>query len=233
MRDFLVVIPAFNPTASLIHYVHKLIDEKIPSIIVVNDGSRKEFMPIFERLAKVKGCTVLHHKENLGKGQALKTAFHHVLEKGVPWNVVTADCDGQHSVSDVLQVGEALQNIQDGIVLGTRNFREKSVPFRSLIGNILTNRIFHLLFSYPLKDTQTGLRGIPFPELASITKLHGDRYEYEMNMLIFMAKQQATIKEVPIQTLYFNNNANSYYHPFKDSLKILNTILFNIRISNN
>lgn len=232
MRNFIVVIPALNPTEQLIHYVDELLKENIPQVIIVNDGSKKKCEFIFTQIQNKKRCIVLKHERNLGKGQALKTAFQYVLNKGSYRGVVTADCDGQHSVEDVVKVGEALIDVQHGIILGVRNFKEKHVPFRSYIGNTITIFIFNLLFGCKLKDTQTGLRGIPFELLNSIATIFGDRYEYEMNMLIYAAKNQLIIKEVPIHTLYFNKNENSYYHPLKDSLKILRAIIFNFRSTN-
>lgn len=231
MRNFIVVIPALNPSEELIHYVDKLLKENIPQVIVVNDGSKGECNFIFKQIQNKKRCIVLEHERNLGKGQALKTAFQYVLNKGSYRGIVTADCDGQHSVEDVVNVGEALTDIQQGIILGVRNFKEKHVPFRSYLGNTITVFIFHLLFKYKLQDTQTGLRGIPFELLKSITTIFGDRYEYEMNVLIYATKNQLTIKEVPIHTLYFNKNTNSYYQPLKDSLKILRTIILSFRAS--
>ncbi len=38
-----------------------------------------------------------------------------------------------------------------------------------------------------LFDTQTGLRGFPASLLARLTRIEGERYEYEMNMLLICA----------------------------------------------
>lgn len=232
MKNFSVVIPALNPTNKLLFYVDELLNENIPQIIVVNDGSKKECKPIFSQLRAKQRCIVLQHEVNRGKGQALKTAFQYVLQNERNRDIVTADCDGQHSVEDVLKVGKALEEFHNGLILGVRNFREKHVPLRSYLGNTLTIFIFTLLFRCKLKDTQTGLRGIPYEFLNAITNLLGDRYEYEMNVLIYAARNKIPIKEMPIQTLYFHNNSNSYYHPLKDSLKILGMIISNFRTSN-
>jgi hypothetical protein len=55
--------------------------------------------------------------------------------------------------------------------------------------------------------------------------LKGERYEYEINMLIFAQKRQLTINEIPIQTLYFNHNSGSHYHSIKDSLRVFKKLL--------
>jgi hypothetical protein len=47
------------------------------------------------------------------------------------------------------------------IVLGVRNLSNKNVPLTSKVGNTFSRIYFKLLTGESLKDTQTGLRGIP------------------------------------------------------------------------
>ncbi|MBS4179530.1 glycosyltransferase family 2 protein [Lederbergia citrea] len=226
MIDCTVIIPALNPNESLIEYVKTLLSEGVGHIIVVNDGSLEDLKYIFTELSMIESCTVLAHKENSGKGRALKTGFKHYLnQKNAITGVITADADGQHSVEDVCKVAKALVNSNEGIFFGVRDFNESNIPVRSYFGNRITSFIFQLLFRYRLKDTQTGLRGIPHSELKWISELKGERYEYEMNMLINAAKRKIKINEIPIQTLYFNNNASSHYNPIIDSIIIFHKLI--------
>lgn len=221
MRKCAVIIPVLNPVEGLINYVAELLNKGAPQIIVVNDGSDEELLPIFEKLDAMKGCTVLTHEVNRGKGRALKTAFTYFLEHYKDLvGVITADADGQHTVMDVCRISEALERDDEGIILGVRDFDEVNIPKRSLIGNKLTSYIFRLLYGYNIKDTQTGLRGIPIKVLPSLIKLQGERYEYEMNMLIQAKKMNLKISEVPIETVYFNNNEGSHYNSIVDSTRI-------------
>lgn len=71
-----IVIPAYQPEDILVAYVLKLLDAKVGPVLVVDDGSRESCRPIFDRLAGLEDCTVLHHPVNRGKGAALKTAIH-------------------------------------------------------------------------------------------------------------------------------------------------------------
>lgn len=234
MKDFSVLIPALNPTESLIEYVRDLLNEEIPQIVVINDGSKEACQHIFTELNNFPRCTILTHEINKGKGQSLKTGFQYLLGHCSVSGIVTADADGQHSVEDVIKVGEALHDFQEGIILGVRNFHDANVPFRSYLGNTITSSIFGWLFKVHLKDTQTGLRGIPKKMLVPFTSLRGKRYEYEMNMLIEVSKRNLKIAEIPIHTLYFDNNKSSYYHPIKDSFIILRIIISGyFRKSNN
>lgn len=221
MKECVVIIPALNPEETLIDYVAELLNKGALQIIVVNDGSDKELLPIFEKLASNERCTVLTHDVNCGKGRALKTAFAYVLENYKELaGVITADADGQHTIQDVFKIAKELERDPNGIILGVRDFDQTNIPKRSLIGNKLTSFIFRLLYGYNIKDTQTGLRGIPINLLPAFVKLKGERYEYEMNMLIQVKKLNATMSEVPIETVYFNNNEGSHYNSIVDSTRI-------------
>ena len=48
----------------------------------------------------------------------------------------------------------------------------------------------------------------------------GERFEFETNMLIETKEKDIPILEVPIETIYIENNATSHFNPLKDSLKI-------------
>jgi len=226
MSKCAVIIPALNPTESLIEYVKTLLASDIPQVIIVDDGSKEELKDIFATLSKLSRCIVLTHESNKGKGRALKTAFQYFLKHHSNLDgVITADADGQHSTSDVLKLAAELGSLQNGIILGVRDFRQNDVPVRSIIGNRITSFIFSVFYGDWLEDTQTGLRGIPRKELAKIIDLKGERYEYEINMLIYAKKMNLKVREIPIQTLYFNNNEGSHYNSVIDSLRVFSKLL--------
>ena len=92
----------------------------------------------------IENVTILNHLVNKGKGAALKTAFKYIasLEKK-DRVIVTADADGQHKPEDIFKVTKYYEEINEGIVLGSRKFDGK-VPFRSRFGNDATKFIYRL-----------------------------------------------------------------------------------------
>ena len=183
-RRAAIVIPAYQPTSTLADLVAGLsADGRV--IIVVDDGSSKECAPIFARVAACANVTVISHAVNLGKGQALKTAFNHVLlhAPAEAVGVVTADADGQHLAADVRRILERLEQSPSALVLGTRRF-EGRVPLRNRLGNVITRGVFRLLIGRHVSDTQTGLRGIPRTFLGELLQLEAGRYEFELEMLV-------------------------------------------------
>lgn len=225
MINCVVTIPALNPTERLIDYIEVLAKDGITHIVIINDGSTAASLPVFEELKQRVYCTVLTHETNQGKGRALKTAFTYILEHFSDIDgVVTADADGQHAVEDVVKIAKLLVPDENKIILGIRDFNRQDVPKKSILGNKLTRFIFYALFKEKLVDTQTGLRGIAIHDLPWLIQLKGERYEYEINMLIYCIERKIPLQEVQIETLYFDNNNGSYYKSIQDSLRILTKI---------
>jgi len=213
-----IVIPAYEPSPLLADLVEELSRDGRP-IVVVDDGSSPECAATFARVAACPQVVVLVHAVNLGKGQALKTAFNHVLLKiSAAVGVVTADADGQHLAADIRRVAEVLERGRAALILGSRRF-EGRVPFRSRIGNALTRGVFRVLLGKSLIDTQTGLRGIPQRFLRELLQLEAGRYEFELEMLVHATERRVPIEEVTITTVY-GSFAKSHFNPLRDSLRI-------------
>jgi glycosyltransferase involved in cell wall biosynthesis len=215
-----VLIPAYNPDKTLILLVHQLIQLNFKDIIIVNDGSKQECDEIFYILGEIKQCHILRHAVNLGKGRALKNGLNYFYLNFLnSFGIVTADADGQHNPDDIVKIAKSLENNPNKLVLGVRKFG-KSTPWRSLIGNTITKYIFAFLVGQKLTDTQTGLRGIPIQYIPLFIRLEGERYEYEMNMLLTSKSHNICLIEEQINTIYIENNKSSYFNPLIDSMKI-------------
>jgi len=215
-----ILIPSYNPDQRLLELVEALIGEGVKHIIIVNDGSLEECNPIFEKLETLEACTVLKHAVNCGKGRALKTGlnYFHLHFPNSP-GIVTADSDGQHQPTDILKIVNALKKNPGKFIMGVRKMGEK-VPFRSRFGNVLTRFVFSFVIGKKISDTQSGLRGLPRPLVPQLLKVKGERYEYEINMLILTKKQSIDIIEKSIDTIYIEDNKSSHFNPFFDSMKI-------------
>ncbi len=223
------LIPAFKPAFSLSEVVEQLVcSRRFAAVVLVNDGSGREYETVFQAAAE-SGAVVLRHFVNLGKGMALRTGFNHILCRyPESVGVVTLDADGQHLVSDVLKVAERLIQAPAGLILGCRTFG-RGTPLRSRIGNLLTCRIMRLLAGFRISDTQTGLRGIPRFFIPHLLRLKTCGYDYELDMLVNTRKHGIPLYEVPIHTVYIDDNSSSHFNPFIDSIKIyLVFIKFNL-----
>lgn len=213
------LIPSYQPNHTLIDLVHECVKHPI-RVIVVDDGGQQPYKPIFDALPS--SVILLTHEQNQGKGAALKTGFHYIKEhfseeQGV---VVTLDGDGQHKVSDALELAFETLKLEKTIMLGVRDFSQHDVPLKSALGNKLTRFITQFLIGSPISDTQTGLRAFTYDTLDFCLSIEQNRYEYEMNMLLGAKKHGIRLLEHPIETVYIDNNSASHFNPVLDSLKI-------------
>ena len=229
----IVVIPAYEPSRVFIDYAREILKKGFGGLVVVDDGSGEKFSDIFSELASLDGCEVISYAENQGKGFALKTAFKYCKDNyDESYAFVTADCDGQHLVEDVENVAATALEHKSKLILGARDFSLEQVPARSKAGNLNIRRLFKFFYGLSLSDTQTGLRAFSYSLLDKLISVRGNRFEYEMNMLIVLHKAHFDILEVPIATVY-NKKAEdvdkvSHFKTFSDSLRVTATLFQNL-----
>ena len=220
-----VIIPAYEPAESFPAYVRSLTKENISACVVVDDGSGESYAARFQEVAACPKCVVLHHERNQGKGAALKTAFSYCREHFPASSVyATADADGQHLVPDVLRILDAVLESPQGIILGSRNFHGKDVPARSRWGNMWTSLFFRFVHGQKVSDTQTGLRGFSGSLLDWLLSVPGNRFEYEMNMLIHAGHDSIPLHAVTITTVYNEESRHSHFQLFRDSGLVMKAV---------
>ena len=239
MRNrFIALIPAYEPDVKILGLTDEL-REKGFDIVVVDDGSGPEYEQIFRELAE--GATVLTHAANRGKGAALRTGLEYINKymaysetvltasgavsvSGRDAVIVTVDADGQHLPDDVLRVAEIAASRPDALVLGSRALDE-DVPARSRLGNTVTRHVYSAVTGVHVHDTQTGLRAFHRSMIPRLLGIEGDRYEYEINMLMQLAADGVPIIEERIETVYEDNNSGSHFRTLQDSFRVYKEIL--------
>lgn len=213
-----LIIPAYKPGREMLELLEQFRGNADFCPVVVDDGSGEHFCEIFDAVPDF--AVLLRHEVNRGKGAALKTAIAHVLANMPDCALaLTADADGQHRYEDILRVNASAQAHPGALVLGGRRF-DGEVPLRSRMGNAITRQVFAIASGAKVYDTQTGLRAFDRAAMERFMKVGGDRYEYEINMLLDAAQSGMPIVEETIETVYLNDNSSSHFNPFKDSLKI-------------
>ena len=227
-KSAVILIPSLEPDDRLPAYLGQLRERGFERMVVVDDGSSEKAQHLFDQMARMEGVTVLHHDVNHGKGVALKTGYAWIRDN-LPEisGVITADADGQHTVEDCWRLAEALAEGKRALYLGSRDFNLPNVPARSRKGNKITSAVFWALYGQYLPDTQTGLRAFRREELPFMIEVSGERYEYEMNVLIACARASIPMIPLTIETVYENDNAGSHFHPVRDSIRIYRVILGN------
>lgn len=151
----IVIIPALNPDEGL----RKLVERNLElenQVILVDDGSDRKFETLFWELGEK--CIVLRHRENRGKGAAIKTALDYIKKELWECSVIgIMDADGQHLPEDMSKLLMKSAAEPSALILGSRRI-DQNVPWKSRMGNLVTRRVFRLVTGVEVSDTQTGLR---------------------------------------------------------------------------
>lgn len=217
-----IIIPAYNEEGSIKNVLGKIpknvlgIKEIIP--IVVDDGS-------FDRtngIASEETKYVARHLVNLGLGAALTTGFE--AAKKLNCDIaVTLDGDGQHNPNDITKLVGPILNGQADIVIGTRMFDTKNMPFIKIFGNWVMNVITALVFQKWSSDTQSGMRALDKKALNKI-KLHSVGYEISSEIIGEAKRAKLKLCEVPIETIY-TDYSNAKGQSWLNGINILTRII--------
>jgi putative flippase GtrA len=224
VRQMIVLIPAFEPDDRVVTLIEQILSKHPTTrIVVVDDGSGDRYRAVFDS-AEALGAVVLRSETNHGKGHALKEGFAYIAEAFPREPLVCADCDGQHTYLAISRVGVEIERHTNTLVLGTRSFSGE-VPARSRIGNSATKVLFGVATGLDLADTQTGLRGYPGAMIPWLLTIKGERFDYELNVLLHTKDSGVNIVEVPIETIYLDGNASSHFRPIVDSIRVYAPLL--------
>lgn len=217
----IAVIPAYEPDERMIALLREAVAAGLHPV-VVDDGSGEEYELLFQTARQY--AEVLTSPVNRGKGDALKRAYRWILDREADAVAVVLDCDGQHRVEDALKLCGAAERNRGTLFLGCRR-QSKASPLRSRFGNGVTRLVYRVSTGKALYDTQTGLRACHTDLLPRLLLVPGERYEYEMNVLLHFAKAGIPMEELPIETIYYDNNAGSHFQTIRDSWRIYREII--------
>ncbi len=193
--DVWVIMAAYNEEARI-----KPVLEQVLSfakhVVVVDDGSTDSTASIVKR---VKGATLLQHKNNKGKGSAVRSGCDFAIKKGAK-QLILMDSDGQHDPRNIPRFVKALKGVD--IVYGFRVQRD-NMPFLYKFGNWFLTLYARILFGSQIKDTQGGFRAMSADAYKKV-RWHATRYEMETEMIAHAAKHKLTYKQIPIKTIYLD-----------------------------
>jgi glycosyltransferase involved in cell wall biosynthesis len=211
---YAIVISAYNHGAQVGGVVEKCLQLRLP-VIVVDDGSTDSTRSV---LASLSGVTVIHHKENQGKGASLLTGFAAALPFA-DW-AITIDADGQHDPEDILSLISVIGAVTGGqrpLVVGKRvGMGHGNVPWTSRWGRRFANFWVWISCGRWLSDSQSGFRVYPLPETLHLgTK--AKRYQFEVEVLVRAVWYGIPIIEAPVHAIYGPPGERvSHFRPWLD-----------------
>ena len=222
-----IVIPALNPPTSFPSYIEALKEEGFSRIVVVNDGSRTDKLPVFYKVKRA-GAIVIDHAQNMGQGAAMRTGFRYYMEhfQGQSDGVITLNADRQLPASDAAKIASSLHNEQAmgsfALVVGTRNLLGKNVTdYDYNMGGVM-KLLYHMLMGVRLNDPLSGVFGIPDLRVPHCLEVGGDGYAYVTSMT--MSFEKIGFLQVPVSYANYEDDASPAFRKIADTIWILFTI---------
>ena len=166
-------------------------------IIAVDDGSRDSTATVLEVLAtSTPGLRVVSHKENRGKGAAIRTGREQVRGD----YVLFQDADMELDPADIPRLIAPLLDGRADAVLGSRFARREEHQVRNYwhrLGNSALTMMSNVFTGLDLTDMETGYKAFTAPAFR-IMHLTSDRFGMEPEIVARLAQMRARVYEVPI-----------------------------------
>lgn len=227
-----VLAVASEPGRALVDLVESLVQAGAPAILVVDDGSSAARTWVLDRVALDPTVHLLRHTKPHGRGAALKTGMQYLVDHLPHYlGLVTTTADSQYAATDVLRVMRALHRSPKLVILGARATGGDVMPLTGgrQTSALLRHRIMRLAFRaftrVALTDVQTRLRGLPAALLPRLLKIPGARYDYELAMLLHIARSGYPMAEHAVFGNTEPPSADYGFHPVAESLDLLRALL--------
>ena len=184
-----IVISAYNEEAGLPEVLGKLsrVIDGSYEVIVVDDGSTDGTA----RVAKEFACRVIRHRENLGKGAAMRSGT--LTARGD--KIIFLDADGQHPANLVPKIARLLDMHDMAVACRTQDGGNLSRIHR--IGNFVLGNLIRRVYHYKPHDPLTGFIGMKRSHLLHM-KLDSTGFTVETEIAIKSASMGLDVIDIPI-----------------------------------
>ena len=187
-----VIIPTLNEESTILQTIKKVLAQKsVNQIIVIDDGSTDNTLKLIKKI-KSRRLTVISHKQNLGKGAAIRTGLLYARED----LVIIQDADLEYDPKEYDKlINHATPN---SVVYGSRIKGNNPHAYtRTYLGNTFITAFANLLFGIHLTDSYTCYKLIPY-KIAKSLNLQSNGFEIEAEITGKLARKKIPIIEIPI-----------------------------------
>jgi len=223
--DVTVLLPAYNEEQAIEHVLAEVVaalaDEPLKfEILVVDDASSDRTVAYAERFAA--RCTrcevrVLRRRENGGAGAARKDGVRAARGEVV----VMLDADGSYPAASVRDL---LRHFPDyDQVNGARTSEQGTMPLLRRPAKWLIRRLACYLTGREIPDLNTGLKAFKRDAMLEWLWVVPDGFSCVTTMTLAFLTNGYAVKYVP--TPYRQRIGRSKFHPIKDTLAYLNTVI--------
>ncbi len=198
-----VIMPAHNEGSHIFDNIKETHDvfkktKRDFEIILVDDGSSDNTYSEAMRATEIfNNLKVVKHNKNNGKGNALKDGFNYVTGE----YVVFLDSDLDLHPHQLHRLFSIMRNEQAEVITGSKYHPDSKLnypPHRKLISKIYAFTL-KILFSLPIRDTQTGIKIFKHEVLKRVfPRVLCKRYVFDVELLANANRLGYKIAESPI-----------------------------------
>ena len=214
-------IPAYNEERSIAAVLIKT-KKYVDKIIVCDDGSDD----LTSIIAQELGAIVVRHPNNLGKGEAIRTAFLKALDLSADI-IVTFDGDGQHDPDEIPRIIEPILSRRAEVSIGSRFLLNSlnEVPLHRRIGITLLDFFYSIFNNNKIYDTQSGFRAFSSQAAQMMLNTQSKGYGIEFEQLFVSEKKGINIVEVPVFMRYKGLPNTSKKHAALQGFDIIDSLI--------
>ena len=203
-----VVLPAYHAAATLARTLAELDREVIDEIVLVDDASTDQTVPVAREL----GLEPISHELNRGYGGNQKTCYRRVLELGADI-IVMVHPDYQYSPLLVPAMASMIAYGEYDLVLGSRILAQNSVargmPRYKYVANRFLTLVENVFLQQKLSEYHTGLRAFSSTLLAALPfERNSDDFVFDNQIIAQAISVGARIGEVSCPTRYETDSSS-------------------------
>ncbi len=192
----LVIIPAFNESASILNTV-KDIKDNAPGFdyVIINDCSTDNM----KQICRDNNLNVVNLPVNLGIGGAVQTGYKYAREYGYD-AAVQFDGDGQHKAEYLQMMADLMEKEELDMVIGSRFIEREGFQstFMRKVGIKFFTGLIKLITGKKVTDPTSGMRMVG-KDLIDQFAVRYPRDYPEPETVASVLVQKKKVKEVPVK----------------------------------
>ena len=200
-----------NTLAKVIKEEKKI--KNICDIIFVNDGSSDNTKEILKSY-KLK---TVNHKQNMGYGRAVKSAFKYASNKNYHFLAIFP-ADNQRYIEDLKKMIKISKKSDSDLVVGSKYKVLEKIPSHRKIGNIFFSKMASIFWNCKIIDVLSGFKIYRVNSFYKYIDILPNDYSFDIVLSQLISFKKMKFLELYVKCRY-NNETSSMMGIFKLNIK--------------